>query len=117
MADIDFGFAEVSRLVSSLKDTTTRVNKDVPAVVQEAGTRVQQRAKFFAPVDTGRLRENIRIDSGGVFDVTVTSHMGYSGFQEWGTSRMNPQPYMGPAAETVTPEFQDDIGTVGKRIM
>ena len=116
MAKISVTVTGLDRILAGLEGAQARVDRDAPDIVQRAGTRYQSWAKFFAPVDTTRLRGDIRIAPGGVLDVTVTSHAPYSGFQEFGTSRMSPQPYMGPSERSVSPEVADEFGDLGRNL-
>lgn len=65
----------------------------------EAAAYLQERAKFYAPVDTGFLRDHIVIDDSGSGTVRVVSEAPYSHFIEFGyygarhkaTGRFSPQ--------------------------
>lgn len=48
--------------------------------------------------DTGHLRSNITVTQVGPLHVRVASNARYSGFLEFGTSKMAARPFMGPAA-------------------
>lgn len=66
---------------------------------------VQNRARQFSPVDTGRLRSSIRYkmgkDSQGPY-ADVGTNVKYAPHVEFGTSRSPAQPYLRPAlAEAV----------------
>ena len=62
--------------------------------------RVEKRAKYMSPVDTGRLRSSI---THALFreDGELVAHIGtnveYALFVELGTSRMSAQPFLRPA--------------------
>lgn len=116
MAEVRFTATGLDGLIGALENTERRIDRDAPDIVQRAGTRYQERAKFFAPVDTGRLRGGIVVEPGGRLDVTVTSTAPYSGFVNWGTSVQAPQEFMGDAERTVTPEVIDEFGALGTRI-
>lgn len=69
--------------------------------IEKLGHDVANRAKVYAPVDTGRLRSSIAIqgkgtDGNGSF-VDVGTRVKYAAFVEFGTRYMNPQPFMRPA--------------------
>jgi HK97 gp10 family phage protein len=68
-------------------------------IIKEMAQRVQRTAKNIAPVDTGRLRGSIRQRT---FDVAnpyarVGTVVEYAIFQEFGTSKAKPQPFLRPA--------------------
>ena len=58
---------------------------------------IAKEAASLAPVDTGRLRDSIRITPTGFDSVTIGSDLGYANFVEQGTSRMKAEPYLAPA--------------------
>jgi HK97 gp10 family phage protein len=60
----------------------------------------QQRAR----VDTGNMKNSINAQGSGT-EWSVHSPAEYSVFNEYGTSRMGAQPFMGPAAEQVKPAY------------
>ncbi len=53
-------------------------------------------AKSIVPVRTGTLQRSIMF-SGGDGEYQVGSRVFYAPFVEYGTSRMRPQPFLGPA--------------------
>lgn len=79
--------------------------------------RVESAAKGRCPVDTGRLRSSIRIQTGesDAFvisvivaattgaRVTIGSDVEYSGFVEQGTRFMRAQPFLSPALDAAMP--------------
>lgn len=93
--------ADMVRLAAAL-DTAAR---EVPAltrgVVHRMGEQTVSGAKAIVPVRTGALRNSISVaygtDDGWWFQAGPT--LEYGPYIEWGTSRMAPQPYMGPAFE------------------
>lgn len=58
-------------------------------------------ARGAAPVDSGELRSSISAASAGALSAQVTASAGHAAMVEYGTSRMLPQPYLQPAAQTV----------------
>ena len=95
--DVDFDFDEVARLTVDLGHAGARTIKDAAVAIDVAARTCERDAKIFAPVDTGNLRNSITSDVRG-----LTAEIGpsaeYAAHVEFGTSRMAPQPYMGPAA-------------------
>lgn len=89
--------------------TLTRV------VVRKVTEDVERDAKILAPVDTGNLRnsissdvDNTRTGASGVIGPTAN----YAGYVEFGTSRMAPQPYMGPALDRHADPFERAIAQI-----
>jgi HK97 gp10 family phage protein len=75
-------------------------------------------AQIYVPVDTGSLRDSIRVERGGegkawrevrvraggyITNPKTGKRVNYSNFVEFGTSRMSAQPFMRPAWEEVKP--------------
>ena len=66
----------------------------------EAGARiVETYAKINAPVDTGFLHSSIQVDSVTPMEAIIGPHTDYAEHVEFGTSRMEAQPYMRPALD------------------
>jgi HK97 gp10 family phage protein len=78
------------------------------AVVQKSTYDGQRLAQARCPVDTGNLRSSISSEFRGG-GASVEGEFGptasYGGYVEDGTSRMAPQPYMGPATDAIEPKF------------
>lgn len=72
-------------------------------------------AKKFAPYRTGNLRNSIghdlRSDSTGV-EAEIGPTANYGHYLEHGTSRMAPQPYLGPAFDRRVPSFEKAMGMI-----
>jgi HK97 gp10 family phage protein len=66
----------------------------------EAGARiVETHSKILCPVDTGFLRNSITVDSVTPIEAIIAPHTDYAEHVEFGTSRMEAQPYMRPALD------------------
>ena len=63
-------------------------------------------ARELVPVDTGRLRDSIRILEKGQNYIVIGSDVEYAIFVELGTYKMAAQPYLGPAGDAVASQFQ-----------
>lgn len=99
------------------------LGKGGPAIVKEARVAVELAtlgteadAKVFAPVDTGNLRNSIFSTFRGLVGETGPSAE-YGEFVEGGTSRMAPQPYMGPATARHAPLFHEACVDIARRHM
>lgn len=73
-----------------------------------------QMARSIAPVESGALQRGIRTvrrpDGSVAVEADLSSHEKYYGhFQEYGTSDMAPNPYMGPAVDRYGPQLQDEL--------
>jgi len=66
----------------------------------EAGARiVETYAKILVPVDTGTLKGSIMVDEVTPMRAIIAPHTDYAEHVEFGTSRMEAQPYMRPALD------------------
>src|SRR5687767_8625338 len=73
-------------------------------IAYNARRRVAKYARDLAPVETGFLRSQIVVTPEG-----VAALADYSAFQEFGTTRNPPHPYLVPAVEMAKPEFMADF--------
>lgn len=111
------GFAEAAKTMRSVARTLAtagpRAEALAAAVVIKSLTDIEADAKRLCPVDTGFLKNSISREitadtfrgSGGAFGGQVGPTASYGAFVEYGTSRMGPEPYMGPAFERRAPGF------------
>lgn len=95
------GFGEVRRLAADLRGASAQASKLADLAVRKAAFDVEAKAKQYAPVDTGFLRNSIGTDfAPGRAVIGPTAH--YGAFVEFGTARQQAQPYMTPAADAAT---------------
>ena len=95
---MDADFSAVETYAVDLGKVGPRVVKQAGAAVRLATLGTEREAKMFAPVDTGTLRNSITSTIRGLSGV-VGPTADYGRYVEEGTSRMGPQPYMGPATD------------------
>lgn len=80
----------------------------LPKILESWGIVAEGYAKLNCPVDTGRLRNSItheRDDEEG--QVQIGTNVEYAPYVEYGTSRMDAQPYLEPAILDNISEYQD----------
>lgn len=114
MVDVDFsgdeGLAEIEAALRGKKRT---LFQQAALVTRAYGVRVEASAKLRAPVDTGNLMNSISTGplkrSGDGISIDITAGASYAGYIEDGTSKMAPQPFMGPAVEEVGPDYEEAI--------
>lgn len=87
-------------------------------VVRKVAIDSRADAQALAPVDTGNLRNSITAGpapehGGTTIAYEVVARTNYALFVENGTSRMEPQPFMGPALERNAPIFKQAIQQIG----
>ncbi|MGC0144938.1 HK97-gp10 family putative phage morphogenesis protein [Pseudactinotalea sp. Z1732] len=110
----DFDFSEFQALAADLRAAGSRAEPLARAAVAATATMLQAQAQGAAPVDTGFLRSSISTTNRGLeAEVGPTAHYGI--YQEMGTSRMGPQPYLFPALDRVTPMFEAAMAQVIER--
>lgn len=99
---IDVDLSQVRALSSRLATAGPRVGAVGAAALRKTALDIEADAKVLAPVDTGALRNSISHDfAGDGRNGSMTAEIGptvdYGIYQEFGTSVMAPQPYLGPA--------------------
>lgn len=80
-------------------------------VVKNNTEELQKKAKTYAPVDTGFLKNNIVSRYEGMSGI-VHSQAGYSAYQEYGTRYQSGTPFMRPGLQFIYPKFQKDMTDV-----
>lgn len=123
MIDPD-SIAEVRALARVLDMTDTRVRRGAKDAVRKAAFAVERGAKLRAPVDTGTLRSSINttlFGSGLGADDTIGAEVGpeasYGVHVEYGTWKMEPQPFLGPAFDEVEPSFAAALEDLGGKAL
>ena len=108
------GYDDLLKLSADLGKASYEVTRKAQLVVAKTAHDIEADAKSLAPVDTGTLRNSISttIGNGGLSaEIGPTVH--YAPYLEYGTRRMAPQPYMGPAAERRAEPFVKAIESLG----
>jgi len=65
----------------------------------DAGYLVLRDSKILCPVDTGRLRASIDMQRCGRFCRSIGTSVEYAPYQEFGTRRMQAQPFLRPSLQ------------------
>lgn len=76
------------------------VERKIDRKLKQLGFKIEAEAKKKCPVDTGRLRASITTTVEGG-KVIVGSNVKYAPYVEWGTEKMEAQPYLRPAIDLV----------------
>lgn len=114
----DFDFSEIARLEVALDKATAKTQTMVKAAAKKTGLDTVTAAQALVPVDTGNLKNSIGVDFDSDdygFEAGATAN--YGGYVEFGTSRMAPQPYLGPAFERTSEQFVKAIESIGGRVL
>jgi HK97 gp10 family phage protein len=114
--------ADIARLIQTLPPEIFNAVQDL---AKETAVRMAERAKEIVPVRTGHLLESINAVFGEDIEdpdsdasprafepVQVVADTPYASFVEFGTSKMLPQPFLGPAAEELEPEFLSGVDRI-----
>lgn len=109
--------SDLKKLATELRNVRKDVTADTLKITRDSGERIQKKAKATAPVETGELRNSIKVSksrSRQNISVTVTAESDHAVFQEFGTTRNPPRPFMRPALEAeIEPFVRDLIGMLG----
>lgn len=100
----------LDRLESKLRSLYYGIPVEAKVFIEAAGRMVEYEAKERAPVDTGKLQQNIfyRSTKGG-FGFMVIADMPYANFVEYGTSRQAAQPFLVPAFRIHTANLPENF--------
>lgn len=108
----------VGKLRSQLVDMAQRMETAGEVAERQGAQDVRTDMRALAPVDSGHLRDSIRVEEGaGGLQVGPGDEVDYAMFVEYGTSRMVAQPYAGPAANRARTEFTSTVRDTVKRAL
>lgn len=112
------GFRE---LAASFTQGAASVGPAAQMAVRKTALDVEKDAKALAPVDTGNLKGSIghsdlrTVGQSGSLEALVGPTADYGVHLEFGTSRMAPQPFMGPALDRQAPAFEQAMAILAER--
>lgn len=104
---------EIRKFGADLAESGLKAHNRAVQVVQKVAADVTADAKSFAPVDTGNLKNSIGYDlfnKGGEVGAEIGPTASYAIHQEFGTSRMAPQPFLNPAFDRHIGNFERAMG-------
>lgn len=105
------GIEEINTIAETLRRKNGSIGTQGSAVLRASAFQVEATAKLFCPVDTGHLKGTIgppRFSGDGrhgAMEAAISATAEYARYVEWGTSRMAPRAFMGPALDRVGPSF------------
>ncbi|WP_426566383.1 HK97-gp10 family putative phage morphogenesis protein [Angustibacter sp. McL0619] len=105
------GIDQLNSLSADLGKASARVGRLAAVAVRASASDIERNAKLFCPVDTGNLRNSISTDLRGdgrslAMEAEIGPTANYGAYVEFGTSRMAPHAYMGPAFDRGAVLFQ-----------
>lgn len=102
----------LEEFTSRLDEAADTLSQAIAEALQSAGDAFVDSAQGMAPVDTGFLRDNIEITESSDTEIVIVSQAEYSGFQEFGTRKMQAQPYFFQAADTAMQEMENSLSNI-----
>lgn len=120
--DFHIDLSELNRLTVDLERAGGQVGAQASAVVRKTALDVEATAKAFAPVDLGALRNSIGHDITGdgrfgAIEAEIGPTVEYGAYVEFGTSRMAPSAYMGPALDRHSGDFVSALEQLGGDVL
>lgn len=108
--------SELDKLIGALAAAGPKAETLTEQVVRKVGFDTVAGAQARVPVDTGNLKNSIGVDFERLgFEAGPTANYGH--YVEYGTSRMDPKPYLRPAFETATEPLPEIMGQVGMKAL
>lgn len=101
---IEFDASEIEDLAATLAQAGPRAVERTQLVVDQTGHASVRDMQQLAAVDTGTMKNSTSVDidpDGLGFEAGPT--VNYAPYVEYGTSRMSPQPFVGPGFERNIP--------------
>lgn len=113
------GFEKFQRDLISMQ----RIEEDMRKVVQETGKKAQSRTRAYAPVDTGYLKSQVKLDfldnglTARVESKAMKNGYNYAYLQEFGglTRQFRFTPHVRPMFYETKPEFIADMEKILKK--
>lgn len=117
MADgVHIDFAGLNTVTAAFAVESAKALLKGAEVVRASAQRVVATAQSFVPVDTGATRSSIHATTtqaglaGVEAEIGPTTH--YAPFLEYGTVKMAPHAFMGPALDRETPAFVEALSQI-----
>lgn len=116
---ITVDFSELYAFGAHLEDVSREALPLARAAIQKTAADIKREAQAFAPIDTGNLRSSITYETKSLAS-SVEAEIGptasYGHYVEYGTSRMAPHAYLGPAFDRNVSQFEQALGQIADRI-
>lgn len=107
---------EFKRFADDIKAAAKEMDGAGVSIAARVARRALATAEAVAPVESGNLREGLHVVKDGErVSVEVTNY--YATFQEFGTSEMAPNPYIGPAFQRHAPELVAEVERVRNSVV
>lgn len=115
--------SDFRKYTADLSKAPGRVGNRAQVVVRKSLVDGVAAAKNRVPVDTGNLKGSIghsdlrTVGSTGTIGGEFGPTAEYGPYVELGTSRMAPQPFMGPAADYIAPGFEQAMAQLAEEAL
>lgn len=96
------------KCLSDVSEFENKVEHSTKKGVKTMTDKLERQAKMLAPVDTGSLKQSITQKNNGL-SATVYIDKDYARYVEYGTSKMEAQPFMTVNLETKAQDMADHI--------
>ena len=111
-------FSELLKLSADLGKASYEATRRAQVVVRKTAADIEATAKSLAAVDTGTMRNSIGTTiSGGGLTAEVSPTVHYAIYNEYGTRRMAPRPFMGPALERHSEPFVQAVAKITEGLL
>jgi HK97 gp10 family phage protein len=113
-------YTGMNELISAMQHHSETLPGQVSLITRKSGMDGVAHAQTIVPVDTGATKNSIGMDveeeSLEAVEVILGPETDYSPELEFGTAKMAPRPFMGPAADQVEPGFTAALRAVANPI-
>jgi len=103
MISIEIKVEQLEDVIQFLEKAPPRIQEKVDEQFGVGASITAEQARELAPFRTGYLRSTIGFERQALLHWIVYAGAYYSGFLEYGTSKMAPRPYMRPALTLTQP--------------
>ncbi|WP_024817096.1 HK97-gp10 family putative phage morphogenesis protein [Arthrobacter sp. 31Y] len=115
--------SELRKLAADIGKGIRETGPRAQVVVRKTAIDGVRIAKNKVPVDTGNLKSTIghsdlrTVGQSGTIGAEFGPTAEYGPYVELGTSRMAPQPFMGPAADEIAGPFEQAMAQLGAEVL
>lgn len=88
MAKVNLEISGIDTVLAKFKTFGLEAEKDVENITRIAADEIEADAKRMAPVDSGKLRQQIASEEVTPLSYKIVSHAPYSAYMEFGTGRL-----------------------------
>lgn len=117
MASVWIEKDEIGRLAVELELASAELVTKGTKVVQASARKLRDDARSRAPVRSGALQRSITYRSKGPLAAEVGPTQFYAIFVEFGTSKMAPEAFMGPATDAAEDAFAQACAELGNDVI